>query len=473
MKNTSFMKKNLLILCLLLSFAVSVNAQKAKYVFYFIGDGMGAGQVLATEMMLAEQDGRIGYEPLCMTNFPIIGMARTYSNKNSITDSAAGGTALSTGYKTTNGFIGMTSDSVAVETIAEKLKKLGFGIAVCTTVSIDHATPACFYAHATSRKMYNVIGNMLPQSGFDFFAGAGFRKPLNQDGTSIYDKVMDAGYTIARGLDQFDKYKTNSDKMLLIQRTDGLEENKYESESSIPYRIDRKDGDLTLEQITRAAIEFTPKENGFFMMLEAGKVDWGCHANDLAAAIGEVQDLDDAVKVAYDFYLQHKDSTLIVITADHETGGLSLGCDGKYFLRLKQLERQKQSGWNFWEDLKKTYKANPKLSWGKVKKMISEKFGLYSEIKPSKEEDKAIKNCFYALTGNKKKIQHTLLDHPKYDMGIVLTQVFDRHAQCAWTTTGHSAANVPVYAIGVGAEQFAGWQDNIEIEPKILKAMGY
>ena len=153
--------------------SVVANGQ-AKYVFYFIGDGMGVNQVNGTEMYQAEiQNGRIGVEPLLFTQFPVATMATTFSAKNSVTDSAAAGTALATGKKTYNGAISVGEDKNAIQTVAEKAKKAGKKVGVTTSVSVDHATPAAFYAHQPDRNMNYEIALDLPKANFDFYAGGG------------------------------------------------------------------------------------------------------------------------------------------------------------------------------------------------------------------------------------------------------------------------------------------------------------
>ena len=157
--------------------SVVANGQ-AKYVFYFIGDGMGVNQVNGTEMYQAElQNGRIGVEPLLFTQFPVATMATTFSATNSVTDSAAAGTALATGQKTYNHAISVGEDKNAIQTVAEKAKKAGKKVGVTTSVSVDHATPAAFYAHQPDRGMNYEIALDLPKANFDFYAGGGFLKP--------------------------------------------------------------------------------------------------------------------------------------------------------------------------------------------------------------------------------------------------------------------------------------------------------
>ena len=471
-----------LFLSVLLALTLMVSAQEAKYVFYFIGDGMGPNQVLGTEMYLAEKAGRIGYEQLLFTQFPVSGMARTYSSSNGITDSAAAGTALAAGKKTKNSAVGVDPKKQPVNSIAKQLKDKGRAVAICTSVSIDHATPACFYAHEPNRKSYYKIGQQLPESGFDFFAGAGFRKPLdanNPSKPSLYSKAESAGYTIAHGIAEFDSLKSVAKKMILVQEKDGLKKNNYKSKESIPYEIDREEGDLTLAQITRAALEFTPKQHGFFMMIEGGMIDWGCHNNDALAAFHEVIEMDEAIKIAYQFYQEHPDSTLIVITADHETGGLSLGRDGDYTLNLQSIDVQQRSGELAAKKIKGLYKKSIKepedgkkkplpYTWDDVKEDLGNYFGFFKSVELTSEEENALKNCWYKMCEQEKNIVPTSFGE-EYDFGVISTRILNKRAQIAWTTGGHTAANVPVFAIGVGAEQFRGWQDNTTIPEKILQ----
>lgn len=225
--------------------------------------------------------------------------------------------------------------------LPKKRRKAGKKVGVTTSVSVDHATPAAFYAHQPNRSMYYEIALDLPKANFDFYAGGGFLKPTTtadkKEAPSIFPIIEEAGYTIAKGIDDFKVKSTQADKMILIQK-DGA------NPSCLPYSIDRKDGDMTLAEITESAVSFLTKgkNKGFFLMVEGGKIDWACHSNDPATVFEEVIDMDNAIKVAYEFYKKHPKETLIVVTADHETGGLGLGT-GKYELHLKALKNQKQS----------------------------------------------------------------------------------------------------------------------------------
>ena len=157
--------------------AVSLWAQgQAKYVFYFIGDGMGVNQVNGTQTYLAALEGRIGITSLCFTRFPVCGLVTTFSGTNGVTDSAAAGTALATGRKTGNHVLGLLADEqTPVTSVAQWAHEAGAAVGVSTSVSVDHATPAAFYAHVADRTAYHQIGSQLPAAGFDFYAGSDFR----------------------------------------------------------------------------------------------------------------------------------------------------------------------------------------------------------------------------------------------------------------------------------------------------------
>ena len=363
-------------LSLLLSFLLLVlsgYAQQAKYVFYFIGDGMGVNQVQGTELYRGELEGKIGITPIWFTQFPYATTATTFSATNGVTDSAAAGTALATGNKTQNGTIGMKQDlQTEVSSVAVWAKNKGCRVGVTTSVSVDHATPAAFYAHDPSRGSYYKIGTDLYKAGFDFYAGSDFIDPNNKDnkdGSSenLYTMAKKNGYTIARGYKDYLKKCKKADKMILFQSEKASEKDR----TAIPYAIDRTKDDLTLAEITRSAINFLSKDlsKGFFLMVEGGKIDWACHSNDAATAFHEVADMDEAVKVAYEFYSQHPDETLIVVTADHETGGFVLGT-GAYKLNLQVLKNQKVSESGFTRilnELRKKYNNN--VSWEKYNKL--------------------------------------------------------------------------------------------------------
>lgn len=467
-------------LSLLLSFLLLVlsgYAQQAKYVFYFIGDGMGVNQVQGTELYRGELEGKIGITPIWFTQFPYATTATTFSATNGVTDSAASGTALATGNKTQNGTIGMKQDlQTEVSSVAVWAKNKGCRVGVTTSVSVDHATPAAFYAHDPSRGSYYKIGTDLYKAGFDFYAGSDFIDPNNKDNKdgnseNLYTMAEKNGYTIARGYKDYLKKCKKADKMILFQSEKASEKDR----TAIPYAIDRTKDDLTLADITRSAINFLSKDlsKGFFLMVEGGKIDWACHSNDAATAFHEVADMDEAVKVAYEFYSQHPDETLIVVTADHETGGFVLGT-GAYKLNLQVLKNQKVSESGFTRilnELRKKYNNN--VSWEKVQQALKENFGFWDKVKLNeKQEERLLAKYNDTFKGKEAKLEKSeyAQDEP---LAAEAKRIIDEIALVGWTSGGHSAGYVPVFAIGAGADLFQGRIDNTEIPIKIAKAAGY
>lgn len=468
------MKRVTLLVLATIIFACSFASQP-KYIFYMIGDGMGMNHIALTEMYLAEIDGYIGRKPLCMTQFPYTGMCTTFSESNAITCSSAAGTALATGVKTKNGRVGMTSDNKHPETIAEHLHSKGWNVGLLTSVSIDHATPAAFYASSIERGDYYTIGTQLAATQFEFFGGGTFYKPYVQDKPeepNVYDLCDQNGYTFFHGYDDFvSNNGAEMEKVILIQKHEGLD-NHYLGEGRLPYAIDRQKGDMTLEEITRAAIAFmTKKEKPFFLMIEGGQIDWASHNDDAATVIRETEDFDQSIRQAYEFYRQHPDETLIVVTADHETGGLALG-NHRYTLNLQLLQNQKASApmiSDMLKELKDQY--GKKLTYEHVKALFSETLGLYSVVEVKPEEDTALRNTFKKMMHNKATDTKTLYDSLNA-MSDQAVRLLDKKAHVGWTSHTHTGAPVPVFAIGAGAELFTGVHDNTDLTPLILKIAG-
>ena len=460
-------------------FVVSLMAMAAmaegqvKYVFYFIGDGMGVNQINVTETYLAALKGKIGFEPILMSSFPVVGLVNTYSATNGVTDSAAGGTALACGKKTKNGAIGVLEDlETPCTSIAAWAQKAGAAVGVATTVAITHATPASFYGHQRSRNMYYELGQDLCKSGYDFFAGADFHKPYTKEGEpSLREQAKSAGYTILTGgYKEYQKKGRKADKLIMLQ-SDKVNE-KLDSDH-LPYALDQTKDDLTLEQIVRAGINFlmSKQKNGFFFQIEGGMIDYACHRNDAANAINEVLDMDKAVKVAYEFYQQHPDETIIVISADHETGGIVMG-KGPYELHTDLLKYQRKSIDELKWMLNQQYKKNPKaFTKASVEKVLKAEMGLWDHIKLTDQQAER-------LTSRWNDIEKAIAENGKVGDRInelceTAKRIISEAALISWASGGHSNGYVPVYAIGPGTEVFQGRIDNIEIAPNMAKIAGY
>ena len=429
---------------LLLLLVVATGFAKPKYIFYFIGDGMGPSHVLATELYLGELQGVIGRpQKLVFTQFTESAFVTTFSASNGVTDSAASGTALSTGSKTSNGRIGKDAEGNDIYSVALTAKNSGMAVGIATTVCINHATPSAFYAHNNSRHNYNEIAQWMLKADYDFYAG-GDAKCTAEQRSDLYGRAEKQGYTIARGYDDYKAKAGNAEKMMLYQKNVAEE---------IPYTIDRTKDDLTLAQITKAGIDFLSrksKKEGFFMMVEGGKIDYASHSDDAATMIHEVLDFNAAIAEAYEFYKKHKDETLIIVTADHETGGIVLGYTGEYKLNLKELASQKVSV----DNLVAMLKGLKETTWGEVARMVQENVGVELRDKYN--------------TGDSVNMTHDLASKIAYNAIYDL----DRKALISWASGNHSGTFVPLFAIGEGADKFNGVIDNTDIPLTIMEFLG-
>lgn len=459
---------------LLLSFIISVQVfgQSPKYIFYLIGDGMGLNHVNLAEIHQAELNGKNGVVPLVFSQFPYVGFASTNSLSHGVTDSGAGGTALAVGKKTKNGVIGMDSTgTIPYKSIAYAAKAKGLKVGITTSVSIDHATPAAFYANQADRNMYYEIAQDIVKSNFDFFGGAGFLKP-----NTSYDKkkmpeilpqLEQAGYKILKGKSAFDREKNKNQKIILMN-VDGTEA------SSLKFAIDQNQADFKLADITQAAISSLSKDNkeGFFLMVEGGKIDWSAHGNDAATTIKEVLDFNETVKIAYEFYRQHPNETLIVVTADHETGGLGIG-NGSSTLNTKVLAHQKISQEALSVKIGDLRKANPNASWDEVKKLLGDNLGLWSALKVSEKAEQPIYEAYKkSFIDHQNETEKSLYasDDKIATLGV---ELLNKLGSIAWASKNHSAAYVPVYSIGQGAASFHQKLDNTDIPKKIAEIAGF
>ncbi len=309
--------------------------EKAKYIFLFIGDGMGFGHISCTESYLSYKAGKLGGEMLTMTQFPYFGTATSYSANRNVTDSSAAGTAIAVGEKTNNYSLGVNAEGEAVNSVASELKEEGYQIGIISDGPVNHATPAAFYGHSTDRFGYYEISMQIPDSGFDFFAGSGFLAYKGKDGdqepTDVY--LESKGYEVCYGGEEFRKYGMGKEFAIFCQESS-------RNNSVNDYITSGKPAmDMDLKGMLQLGIEFLGTDEPFFIMCENGLIDWAAHANKTMPAVASIIDFDDAVKVAYDFYMEHPDETLIIVTSDHETGGMSLGSGG-YSVKWKFLEEQ-------------------------------------------------------------------------------------------------------------------------------------
>jgi alkaline phosphatase len=441
----------------------------AKYVFLFIGDGMGFPQKGAAEQYAGK---RMGFD-----NFTAQGVTTTHAADRFITGSAASATALGAGQKTNIGMIGMSPDQKLVKSLAELAKEQGQKVGIVSSVSIDHATPAAFYAHVPSRSQYHYIDHQLAESGFDFFGGGGLKDPQGKR-----KGIEPKGDALAKAKENGYKVVTDKAEFLNLDQADGkiLAYNAWLQDSgALPYAIDTRPQDITIAEFTAKAIELLDNPKGFFLMVEGGKIDWACHANDGASAIHDTLAFDEAVAEAVKFYLSNPKDTLIVVTGDHECGGLTLGWAGtKYASNFQVLRNQKASFQKFDSEIMADFNGD----FDAVKPLITEYFGLKFEgaeddimvLKP--HEVKQIKAAFKeSMAGEKEKSSDptTYVLYGGYDpLTVKLTHILDQKAGLGWTSYKHTGVPVGTNAMGVGAEVFNGYYDNTDVALKLMSVMG-
>lgn len=470
-----FKKKNmktklfLLTIIFLTTNAFSQNqTYEPKYIFLFIGDGMGMNHIALTQAYLAEKEGIIGFKALNLTQLPFFGMATTYTKTRLITCSAAAGTALSTGQKTSPSTIAMSYDHKdTLYSITKDLKKLGYKIGILSSAPINDATPAVFYAHSEKRSSLYNIATQVIDSPIDLLGFSTFGSPTNNGiDLSIYTLLEKNGFTVSNNYEQI-KTLTSKNLPAHIYAPDCLED------GSVPYIVDRKNNVPTLADFTRIAINLLDNPKGFFLMVEGGKIDWAAHNNDAFAVINEVIDFDNAIGVALEFYKKHPDNTLIVVTADHETGGLSLGNKTMgYEVNFSSLALQKGSLELFSDTLSKIIKNTPaeKIKFSNILELGCWFFGFDSS-KISKKDlaqlEKKWEEYQEELSNQKSKTSK----YNENPLAKSFLQLKNKYAGVGFTSESHTAAPVPVFAIGYKANIFAGFYDNTDIPKKILQIL--
>ena len=447
--------------------------KKAKYVFYFIGDGMALSQINSTEIFKGTQNGNgpMGRQPMNFTAFSHQGVQRTQSADTFITESAAAGTALATGNKTNNDILGMDpTKSVKFKTMAEMAKEKGMKVGIVSSVSLDHATPGAFYAHQPTRKNYYEIGQEMINSNFDYFAGGGLLAPTGKkkDQPNLLDIAKQKGYQVALSIEEIQKIGRGSGKTIAIAPNLAAEE-------AMSYEIDRGEK-VSLAEFTRKGIEVLDNQNGFFMMVEGGKVDWACHANDAATTVKDVMAFEEAIAEALKFYAKHPDETLIVVTGDHETGGMTIGFAGTgYKTFFSKLGGQTLSYEEFDKQIK-TYRDQVGASNANLDDWLpalANQFGM-NEL-TAYEKNRLAQALAFSMIDPKKRPadEETTLAYGPYEpFSVTVTHLLNQRAGIGWTTYAHTGVAVPVYAQGTGSGVFEGYYDNTDVAKKMMNIMG-
>lgn len=465
------------------------KVKSPKYVFLFIGDGMTYSQFQLTSSYLGANEDQNndqildGTVPLNFMQFDHMGSVTTYDSSSFCPDSASTATSIASGYKTYSGVINMDETKTkSYTTIAEQIRdNTKMKVGVISSVNLNHATPAAFYAHQASRGNYYDIGYELVNSNYDFFAGGGLLKPTDSDGSKadLYELASQNGYTVARTQVDAEKITGADGKVLIVT------ENLADSDS-IDYEIDREEGVWALSDYVSKGIEVLDNDEGFFLMCESGKIDWACHANDAGSVVNDVIAMSNAVEVAMDFGKRHPDETLIIVTGDHETGGLTIGFAGTdYATYLDNIKNQKISYAKYDAVYVSKYKEE-NTAFEDAMKDVEELFGLVlPEHADTAKNDTLVLNDYeveelkkaydltingYALDEEGRKIQ-TQADYVNYGtytpFSVTVTHLLNNKSGINFASYAHTGLPAAVFAQGVGADNFGGNYDNTDIHDKL------
>ena len=450
------MKQLFLFIALFMAVLVSAGEKLPKYIILFIGDGMATPQrMIAEEFSLKTGNGK-----LALNHLPYHATTRTVSSSSLVTDSAAAGTAIACGAKTVNGRIGLDPAGKRLESVAEVAKKKDYKVGIISTMVINHATPASFYGHRSSRNQYYELGLDLIESNFDLFAGGGINHNAKKKSSSKSSKAKapeapEAPKPSLYELARKKGYNTINEKKAFLALKPGCGKVIYSvSTGGMPAAMDTPAEGTTLAELTGKALELLKNPKGFFLMVEGGSIDSYGHANEAAANLREVLALDEAVKAALEFQKKHPEETLIVITGDHETGGMTMGFAGSgYSMSTERLAFQKGTANRFRQVLKA---AKPK-NFAEAQKLLADFFGF--------KFTGDIKQDPMVLTP-----QQIKLLEEGFQKGILHQNakiVINQKAGIGWTTGSHTALPVLTTSTGVQAQRFTGFIDNTDIARKL------
>ena len=424
------MKKQLSVLALMCTASGAMAETAPKNVIYMIGDGMGPAYTTAYRYFKDDPTTKSVEQTVFDTM--LTGMARTYPDDHTVvTDSAASATALSSGHKSYNGAIAVDTDKKPLKTMLEIAKQRGMTTALLATSQINHATPASFAAHNESRNNYDEIANdyidnkIAGKLPVDLMLGGG-TKYFIRDDRNLVDEFKAAGY-------QYGDDIQNLDQITQLPAI-GLYASK-----GLPFALDENPTRLT--KLTSKALDLLDNQNkdGFFVMIEGSQIDWCGHANDIACAMAEMDDFASAIEKAKAYVDKNKD-TLLVITADHSTGGLTLGAHGQYKWEADVVHGVKATAGTITQHLLES--DDLKSVWNK-----------YTSIAFTPE--------------NKIKLEQAKSMGDKA-LNLAVKSIISDTSFTGWTTGGHTAVDVQVFAYGKGSEQFVGSQNNTDIADKLI-----
>ncbi|TGE84893.1 alkaline phosphatase [Pseudoalteromonas sp. KS88] len=423
------MKKQLSLLALMCSSAVYAE-QTPKNIIYMIGDGMGPAYTTAYRYY--KDDPTTKEIEKTVFDSILTGMAHTYPDDHTVvTDSAASATALSSGHKSYNGAIAVDTNKKPVKTMLEIAKEKGMITALVATSQINHATPASFAAHNESRRNYDEIANdyidnkIAGKLPVDLMLGGGTQYFIRED-RDLVAEFKAAGY----------QYSDNFSELANIKQIPAI---GLYAPSGMPFALDENPNRLS--KMTNKALNLldNTKSDGFFVMIEGSQIDWCGHANDIACAMAEMDDFAKSIELAK-AYIDKNPDTLLVVTADHSTGGLTLGAHGQYKWETEVIKGVKATA-------------------GKLTKLLFDA----SNLQPVWEENTKI-----AFTPeNKVKLEQAKKMGVK-PLNLAIKDIISKASFTGWTTGGHTAVDVQIFAYGKGANDFAGSMNNTDIADKLI-----
>lgn len=424
------MKKQLSLLALLCSATGAYADSAPKNIIYMIGDGMGPAYTTAYRYF--KDDSNTKAIESTVFDTILTGMAHTYPDDHTyVTDSAASATALSSGHKSYNGAIGVDTNKKPVKTMLEIAKERGMTTALVATLQINHATPASFAAHNESRGNYDEIANdyidnkIAGRLPVDLMLGGGTKYFIRED-RNLIEEFKAAGY----------QYSDDINNLGQITQLPAI---GLYAEKGLPYAIDEHPNRLA--RLTTKTLDLLDGQNkeGFFVMIEGSQIDWCGHANDIACAMAEMDDFAKSVEKAK-AYVDKNQDTILIVTADHSTGGLTLGAHGQYKWDTEIVKGVKASAGKLTSllmdasDLKTVWSANTNIEFS-------------SEHQIKLEQAKKM---------------------GKKPLNLAIKSIINDASFTGWTTGGHTAVDVQVFAYGKGSEQFTGSQNNTDIADKLI-----
>ncbi|RYY75019.1 MAG: alkaline phosphatase [Gammaproteobacteria bacterium] len=425
--------------------AASLADETRTNVIFLVGDGMGVSYT--TAYRLYQDDPATTEVDRTIFDDMLVGMASTYADDHSlVTDSAAAATALACGVKTFNGAIGVDSQHNPVDSMLDKAKRLDYLTGIAVTSQVNHATPAAFVAHADSRQSYDKIADQYldlrinEKPKVDLILGGGQAHFIRKD-RNLIKEFRALGYSYESNIKNLSRIKQLPAIGLFSKL--GMEP---ALESSNPLRLSEMT-EKSLDLFHNAAKK-NPDGKPFFLLLEASQIDWCGHANDIACAMGEMHDMAITMIIIKRF-IDKNPNTIFVATADHSTGGLSLGAKGQYQWNASNVKSISATG----PDIARQLMAN-KSNWRTVWQTLT-------HIKLADDEQKTLDAFINQADENASDINVS-------QVGTQVLAYIDKYTATGWTTKGHTGEDVQIFSYGKGKQNFSGAMDNTDIAKKLM-----